>query len=32
VAEPVIFLKYPGDASVLVFGSMNRFESKLAEY
>ncbi len=26
------FSEYPGDASVLIFGNMNRFETKLAEH
>ncbi len=29
---PVIFSEYPGDASVLSFGNMNRFEEKLAAH
>ena len=32
MATPVIFSEYPGDASVLTFGNMNRFETKLAEH
>lgn len=32
MAVPVSFLEYPGDASFLILGNMNRFETKLAEH
>jgi len=32
VAVPIIFSEYPDHAIVLIFGNMNRFETKLAEH